>query len=62
MVAPFLKHRLTFGDVIEINKMSKNIWIYLADLGEARGCSTNTSLINSLSDPLVKYIQGAATP
>ena len=28
--------------------------ILLADLGKARGCSTNTSVINSVSDPLVK--------
>ena len=27
---------------------------FLADPGKARGCSTNTSVIHSVSDPLVK--------
>ena len=32
----------------------RDIQAFLADPGEARGCSTNTFVINSVSDPLVK--------
>ena len=35
---------------------------YLADPGKARGCSTNTSVIHSLSNGLWKYLYGAVTP
>ena len=50
---------------------SKTIFVFslallLADLGEARGCSTNTFVIdlfiNSVGDDLWKYLYSAATP
>ena len=38
------------------------VCLYLADLGEARGCTTNTfvihELINSFIHPLVNYLYG----
>ena len=43
----------------------KFLYIYLADLGEARGCSTNSLVINSVSESVSLFLSqlyAAATP
>ena len=40
--------------VVNAGMLANYSFWQLADLGKARGCSTNTSVINSLTHPLVK--------